>query len=373
MPDSPAAPALLPPRRISLVAQTVGTLRDAIAAGHWRLRLPGERELCEVLRVSRYTLRAALADLQREGVIRVRPRGHRLIHGSPRRAMPPSRLLGVLARAPLRQMAPTVLLMIDALRDYLVQSGWSMQLHVSPACFGSHPERALQSVVGRSPAAVWLLLSPVRPMQEWFVRRSIRCVVSGTCMRDVPLSSVDANHHATARHAGLMLLRKEHRRIALVRATEATGGDDESEAGLREALATRHDAVLRVIHHHGRDHLVRVLDQTLSAADPPTAYFVLRAAHALTVVTHLLQCGVRIPADAAVVSRDSEDFLEHTSPLITRYGINPDTFARNIVRQVSAISETGMLAPRAIRLMSRLIAGETLDLRAAGNRSAGPA
>jgi DNA-binding LacI/PurR family transcriptional regulator len=75
---------------------------------------------------------------------------------------------------------------------------------------------------------------------------------------------------------------------------------------------------------------------------------------------HLLQRGVRIPADAAVVSRDSEGFLEHTSPLITRYEINPATFARNIVRQVSAISESRVLAPRTVRLMPRLIAGETL-------------
>src|SRR5687768_15280 len=84
MTNLPSASALLPPRRISLVAQAGDALREAIAAGHWQGRLPGERDLCEVLRVSRYTLRAALANLQREGIIAVRPRGHRLIQGPTR-------------------------------------------------------------------------------------------------------------------------------------------------------------------------------------------------------------------------------------------------------------------------------------------------
>ena len=44
------------PKRLSLVAQSVNSLREGIASGHWRQHLPGERELCEALQISRRTL-----------------------------------------------------------------------------------------------------------------------------------------------------------------------------------------------------------------------------------------------------------------------------------------------------------------------------
>ena len=360
MSSSTPAPHFFLPRRISLVAQTAQSLRDGIAAGHWRESLPGERELCATLQVSRHTLRAALADLQRTAAITSTPRAPRSINQAPHPVRISARVVGVIARSPLRQMSPMIVLMIDALREYLGRSGWTLQIHVSPACFSRHPERALRNLVGRTPSATWLLLSSVRTMQEWFVRNALPCLVSGTCMPDIRLSCVDADQQAVAHHAGAMLLRKGHRRIALVRADEDTGGDNESEAGLRKALAAQPDANLRVLSHRGRDNLIVLLDQTLRGVAPPTAYFVLRATHALSVTMHLLRRGVVVPGNAAVVSRDDEGFLEHTSPRVTRYGIDPVQFARQMMRLIRATSESGMVGPRVVRLMPRFVPGETV-------------
>src|SRR5205085_2774779 len=58
------------PQRLSLVAQTAGILREQITAGTWE-HLPGERELCARLRVSRPTLRLALEALRKEGLFHV--------------------------------------------------------------------------------------------------------------------------------------------------------------------------------------------------------------------------------------------------------------------------------------------------------------
>ena len=54
------------PQRQSLVAQTVAFLHGQIDRGEWREWLPSERALCELLQVSRHTLRAGLAQVQKE-------------------------------------------------------------------------------------------------------------------------------------------------------------------------------------------------------------------------------------------------------------------------------------------------------------------
>jgi len=347
------------PKRVSLVAQTVGALRLALAAGYWLKRLPGERELCQLLGVSRPTLRSALAEMEREGAFKTCARARRHIAVRKPSEEPSNKTVVMLSPAPLRLMAPSLVLIVDALRDQLGRNGWAMRVQVSPACFTRRPERALEEVTARTPAATWLLITSVRPTLEWFVRRKLRCLVGGTSMDAIPLPFIDADNYASARHAGALLLRKRHRRIALVRPDGNTIGDDESERGLKEVLTSQPGVTLRVLRHQGHGHLLTLLDRCVQSEAPPTAYFVLRSAHALTVAMHMLRRGKRLPEDVAVVSRDDEVYLGHTSPLITRYAINVDTFAWQISRLIRNMTETQTLSPRVIRLMPKFIAGET--------------
>ena len=84
-----------------------------------------------------------------------------------------------------------------------------------------------------------------------------------------------------------------------------------------------------------------------------------RAVHVLTVMMHLMQRGQRIPRDVAVISRDSETFLEHTVPSVTRYAMSSAQFARRVSAAARQLADTGFLPPRGIRLMQTMIPGET--------------
>jgi DNA-binding GntR family transcriptional regulator len=106
------------PKRLSLVAQTVESLCEGIRTGYWTGHLPGERELCQHLEVSRRTIGAALLELQRQGWIVVTQRQRRRISRRPGSdsIAGSKRLIGVLSAWPMQRMSQQTLLVMDALR-----------------------------------------------------------------------------------------------------------------------------------------------------------------------------------------------------------------------------------------------------------------
>ncbi len=358
---TPPTPAL--PKRWSLVAQTVQSLRDGIRSGHWKECLPGERELCERLQISRRTLRAALEEMQRQGWLEVAQRSRRRIKAkrTPQAAGAQKRVIAILCANPLGALPQPMALMMGTLRELLTKADCSVEFHVNRACYSSKPARAMEKLVRQHPAFAWLIFGSREPMQQWMIRHQLPCLVVGSCAPDISLPSMDADHRAACRHAGGVLLRKGHRRLALVLPQNAQGGDLDSEQGLRAALETTPEASLTVLRHDGSTaHLCTLLDAVMRTANPPTAFLVARAMHSLTVMTHLMRRGKRIPQDVAVISRDDDPYLESTSPALTRYTSHPSQFARRVSLAARQLAETGTLESKAIRIIPKFIPGETV-------------
>lgn len=358
---APATPAL--PQRLSLVAQTVQSLCDGIRTGHWRDQLPGERELCERLQVSRRTLRAALDELQRQGWLSVAGRRRRMIQTKRARAVreAPRKVIGVLAAGAIETLQPPMMVVMDALRDKLTEAGYAVELHASRACFSARPAQALEKLIKHHPAKAWLILGSKEPMQRWFIRQRVPCLVLGSCAPSIALPSVDVDYQAACRHAGSVLWRKGHRRIALVIPQDAYGGDLASEAGLRDALQGLSGTELTVLRHNGTSpHVCSLVDKALRMTDPPTAYLVSHAMPVLAVLTHLMRRGRRVPQDVAIISRDDDPFLRATSPVLACYAINRIPIARRASMAVRQIAETGTLPVQSIRLIPKFVPGETV-------------
>ncbi|MBL9132883.1 MAG: substrate-binding domain-containing protein [Verrucomicrobiaceae bacterium] len=357
---APTAPKL--PQRLSLVAQTIESLREGLQSGHWQEFLPGERELCESLQVSRRTLRAALDDLQRQGALEVCGRQRRRIKGLPKvtKKRPGPKVIGVLTSTSFLAMPPPVAYVMDTLRSKLTAAGYEVRIHVQPACYATNPARALEKFFADHPATAWLVLSAQVPMQRWIAAQRLPCFLMGSTAPGLSLPSLDTDFHAACHHAGTLLWRKGHRRIAFVLPKGMYGGDIASEAGLRESLQQLQGTQLRMVRHDTTtQHLCRLLDDVMRGSEAPTAYFVARASHAVTVMMHLMRRGKRVPQDVAVLCRDNDPILDATSPPMCRYGIQPKQLASRIVLAVRQLAESGTTAG-SVRLMPTYMPGETV-------------
>lgn len=359
--DPRPSPAL--PKHCSLIAETVQSLSEGIQSGFWKDYLPGERELSERLQVSRPTLRSALKELQRTGWLSVSPRQRRriIVKGSHDLAANERKIIAVLCSDSFTDSSTPITFVMDVLRDKLTKAGFVVEFHSNRACFSSRPAKALAKLVKNHPSVAWLVLGSKEPLQRWFVRQRLPCLVVGSCASGISLPSVDVDYHAACHHAGGVLWRGGHRRIALVQLADAQGGDVDGEKGLCESLEGLPDLKLNVLRHDGTaTHLCGLLDESMRSSQAPTAYLVARPKHVLTVVTHLQRHGKRIPQDVAVISRDDAYFLESTSPVIARYATNPTGLARRVAMCARQLAETGALSASAVRLMPTFVAGETI-------------
>jgi DNA-binding LacI/PurR family transcriptional regulator len=139
-------------------------------------------------------------------------------------------------------------------------------------------------------------------------------------------------------------------------------GDLETESGFQEAGAAAGPGVETIIARHDGSvaDICARLDRLLQRPARPTAFLVSRPTHALTALGHLVQRGLRFPAEAALIARDHDSFLEHVVPSVARYQADPTLFARKLSRLVLEIVSGGAARSVDHRIFPRLIPGQTL-------------
>ena len=352
------------PQKQSLVAQTVAVLKGEIQSGDWKHGLPAERKLCEQLVISRGTLRAALDCLRREGLIKSRQgSGWEITNRKPNRlSSATKKSLVLLTPQPLHVLTPFSIFWIDNLREHLGEAGYHLDVRHERACFARNPDRALEELAHRVRPAGWVINSSTARMQHWFSKRSLPCVITGSRHEGVRLTTVDRDLTAACRHAAGMLIAKGHTRLVLLNPKSGLAGDIDCETGFREVanrLLPKNGEVI-IAHHDGtRDGVCRRFGALLRHQPAATGFLVSGPKYAITALGLLLRKGIRLPQDAAFISRDDDSFLQYVVPSIARYSTDPTLFARKVSRTVLRLVQGGTVPPQDIRVMPRFVPGET--------------
>jgi DNA-binding LacI/PurR family transcriptional regulator len=253
------------------------------------------------------------------------------------------RSIGLLVPQPLHQLQPYATVFIDPLRTLLYENGFRLDTHFGRSFFSRKPAAALKRLVARFPCDGWLLAVSNRPCQAWFQAQGIATVVIGSSHEDIALPCVDLDMLATSRHGAQVLLRKGHRRIALVIGASEWVGDRKTEQGFLEGVRQfGSGAVGQVFKHAGTFVALRqTVTHLLQASGPPTALLVVNPYTYLTVAGILAEKGLQVPRDMSLLCRDDEYCFRHLPIAPSRYVYDQNARAKVIFSTLMAAMEPG--------------------------------
>ncbi len=354
------------PERSYLSAQAAATIRRAVEEGRWHEFLPSERRLCDILRVSRPTIRAAVHLLAKEGWLDIRQgRRSRLLAGPGRRRGPKSRLVVLVSTTPAWQMHQSIYQSIAEMRTHLAEHGFTTEILTFHARGVTARRHKIEAFMRQNSVLCWVLVSLDKALQLWFSDRSIPALVLGSCHPGVTLPSLDVDYRSVCRHAAGVFLSKGHRQLALIVRDFGLAGDLASEAGFCEAIA-RHSpkdsAHGQIVRHNGTvSNLHAKLDNLFHSARPPTALLVAQPQHIIWVLTYLLKHGINVPDSVSVISRDREILFDDA---IAHYRYESDAFARRLSHLMLQMVGQGFLAPEPSLVFPRFCpAGTVRELK----------
>lgn len=356
-----STPAL--PRRASRAVEAAAFLRERLLAGAWSRLLPGEAELSRQLQVGRNTIRAALAQLETEGLLKTQAGRRREVTGILSPILKDrSQVAVLLLGMPYPALASSTLLWMEALRLRLQGAGWTLRIQVESAAYRRSPGRVLERLTAEQPGAVWVLYRSTATMQQWFEKQGLRAVIAGTRHAGSSLPQVDTDYRAASRHAAARLTALGHRHLVILAPKTQLAGDSESIAGFREGAGQA--GVVVATHNDTVDGCLASLRQVMKQRSAPTGLLVLRAEHFATCLTWLLQQGVSIPGQVSLISRDDEPFLQHLHPEPTRYRRSAETFAKKLARLITTCGDGSPCRTSAPLLMPDFVKGGTLGAAA---------
>jgi DNA-binding LacI/PurR family transcriptional regulator len=349
------------PSRGSLVVECVRVMKLRIEGGEWGKLLPGERRLAEALQVGRDTIRLALLQLEREGVLQEADAGarRRIIGVRPAAVKAKALRIGMLAHRRLEQLPQPVLLEVDDIRRALADKGGSLEVF-SPSWYEQRsPAKRLAVLLEEEPCSAWILLRSSAAVQQWFMERRVPCLIRGYPHPGVELPHLDVDWQATARHAAGQLWRMGHRRVVVLSPSEPLKGVEAAVRGVMELGEPGFHATVQVENGTSAG-IGTVLTRALQMKEAPSAIIATRPRQAATALTWLASQGIRVPQHLSLVTLAWEPFLDHLVPEITGYRADTDAVAKLVVRRLERLAAGDPTPGATVWIMPELVPGASV-------------
>jgi len=353
--------------RQPLSQQVASRLLEEIRHGRWQSRLPGYRDLGELLGVSRTTVETALDQLTRQGVLLPpsKRRSRRIAKDfTVAETTPAARRILVVGDAPLSQVKPLAQSIVEEIFLRLHRRGHETDYISCPAILHAHPEATLDELLQKHPDCRWIFVKPLHPTIRWAVANRLSALLLGgevrgrgelpcVAMAIAPVLADAARRLIALGHRDIVLCINDlgdYGRAAVIQAVKPVF----LAAGLPFDSA-RH--VPEATHSGSPGGFHRFLDE-LCGQGLPSAIVVGWLGEALAVTSYCMKRGLRIPQDLSLLIAELDDITAWHDPGFSGYSLSAISYVTHLEHWVE--SDGAGLPDGLTQIMPLFVPGETI-------------
>lgn len=352
--------------RKPLCQQVANALLEEIRRGRWKTRLPGYRELGDLMGVSRTTVEAALDHLTREHVL-LPPcgrRGRKIAQNGAQVSDLNCRRVLIVGETTICRLWPIARDVVDETIHRLGRRGYETEYVACPAFAQPHPEIALDELRAKHPDCLWILVKPLHAVVRWAVSRDLPAVLLGGERRGSDELPCVAMHVAPViANATRQLLALGHRHIVICISDLGEHGRSSTVQHVKpvfEETGIPFNATRNVpdFPSSSPERFQEFLIRIFSQQPPPTAMIVNWIGEAIAVSSFCMQRGIRIPQDLSLVVVEIGSYAPWHTPKLSGYMLTAAPYVNHLERWVESRG-TGL--PRGLTVIQpELIRGETI-------------
>ena len=350
-----------PIRLLSLAEQVAAHLRQGLHDGRWSGRLPGVLRLAVEFDVSTGVVRAALRQLEAEGLLSGRGLGRSRVIAASAAAAPPLRVAILRHDARLTDNPQTSLVLTEIMHS-LEAAGHEVFFCNKSQIELKHDVRRLASQLLETPADAWVVESGSRPLLEWCATRPTPCHALYGGSGDLPLARTGPDMEPAYRAATRHLLALGHRRIVFILSEphrKPTPG--KSAQNFLEELAAHG---VPTGHYNLPDWeetpegFSRLLE-ILFKSTPPTALIIDESPYFFATVAFCARHGIRVPGQVSLISTDCDAMLDRCHPGFAHMRWDNRLIVRRVVGWVDAVRK-GRADRKTINIPAEFVPGGSI-------------
>lgn len=323
-------------RVMTAAEQVAAHLRDGLFRRHWAGRMPGSDSLARELAVGHNTIEAALAQLEKEGLLVPQGNGRRRAIVLPDDAAVPALRIAFLGYdAPARN------------EGYLLDALHSLTDHGHNAFFTDKTLVALNMdvpritrMVNRTEADAWIVAAGPRKVLEWFAAQGHRTFALFGAPHGLPVAAVVPDREAVLT-AFRRLLDLGHRRLVFL----VFRGRRRENPGplwrtLLEGMESHGIKTGRYTMPEWEDTpqgFLRLLE-SLFAHTPPTALVVEEPPHFFAALQFCGKRGLRVPEDVSLLCLQESGDFAYCTPSVAHCRWDRAAVVRRIVRWADKVA-----------------------------------